>query len=376
MKHRVYIGTYTEGPLYFPQNGMSPSKGIYSAVFDPTNGQFENMQLAAAVPNPSWIAKHPTLPVLYAVSETTVPGFQGGVLNVLYADDENGKLEPLGRHDTVGQAPCHIAVDTKGGYLVASNYRNGNFSVFLLNEDGQVDGLPVIFQGNGNGPNSRRQDGPHAHSTCFDPVDNSILMLDLGSDTIYRRRFNAKTRQFETPDDLSDIKVPPGSGCRHGVFSKDASRFYVANELNCTVSVWARNENGKFIAQKTPFSFSEDESGKQTGGAICLSNSGKTLLLSTRSPGSIAFFSIDDRNEIQKRHQIKTRCSIPRFCCFSRDDRHVIVCGQDTGIIEVFSFDEANDRIALLGENLFVESPVCLVCQGPASKQSPHKTEP
>lgn len=357
MKRQFYIGTYTEGPQYFPREDALRSRGIYSVFFDTETGRFSGLRSAAETSSPSWLASHPSLPILYAIGEAAVPGFQGGALNVFRSDRKAGTLEFLGRFDTVGRSPCHIAVHPEGRFLVVSNYRSGNFAAFLLDEDGRVGDGPFLFQGEGNGPNAKRQDGPHAHFVCFDPSDRSMLMIDLGSDTIYRRRFDPDGRRFETPKGLPDLKVPPGFGCRHGVFSKDGSRFYVVNELNFSLSIFVRQESGGPLESIEMISFlKSDEESPQTGAAIDLSPSGKTLLLSARNPGSVSLFSLDDRGGVTLSHQIATTCRIPRFCRFSHDGKHVFICGQDTGAIEVFSLTDGQKT-----DSPLVESPVCMV---------------
>src|SRR5690242_495421 len=57
---RVYVGTYTRGT----------SKGIYRLDLDPRTGQLSTPVLAAETPNPSFLAAHPSKPLLYAANES------------------------------------------------------------------------------------------------------------------------------------------------------------------------------------------------------------------------------------------------------------------------------------------------------------------
>ena len=52
--------------------GLSPSEGIYSAVFDPATGAFVSGPTLAAEVGccPGWLCWHPTLPVMYTTNET------------------------------------------------------------------------------------------------------------------------------------------------------------------------------------------------------------------------------------------------------------------------------------------------------------------
>src|SRR5215203_2922220 len=56
----IYLGTYTDGA----------SRGIYRLTLDPSNARFSDPVVVAEATNPSFLAWHPTQPVLYAVSET------------------------------------------------------------------------------------------------------------------------------------------------------------------------------------------------------------------------------------------------------------------------------------------------------------------
>ena len=55
----VYIGTYTR----------RASKGIYLGHLDLATGRLESVELAGEVTNPSFLAIHPSKPLLYAVGE-------------------------------------------------------------------------------------------------------------------------------------------------------------------------------------------------------------------------------------------------------------------------------------------------------------------
>jgi 6-phosphogluconolactonase len=61
----VYFGTYT-GPK---------SKGIYVAPFDTATGTLGALRVAGETENPSFLALHPTRPLLYAVNE--VDNYEG-----------------------------------------------------------------------------------------------------------------------------------------------------------------------------------------------------------------------------------------------------------------------------------------------------------
>ena len=64
----VYIGTYTK----------RTSKGIYLCRLDTTTGKLDVVGLAAETVNPSFVARHPSRPILYSIGEIAQHGDKPG----------------------------------------------------------------------------------------------------------------------------------------------------------------------------------------------------------------------------------------------------------------------------------------------------------
>lgn len=360
---RVYIGTYTQGTLHIPHENVCESRGIYTALFDPATGVFGNLELAAATPNPSYLAKHPKHPILYGVNECFLEEFQNGGLSVFRIENEQGDLTPLGCFDSKGQAPCHLAVDPQGRFLLISNYRNGRFVRHSLDRDGIPHGEPTVFQSHGKGPNEKRQDGPHAHSTNLDPLTNNILMIDLGVDTIYVREYDESSKSFST-DNRFDLKVAPGSGCRHSAFLPDGKILYVIDELDAAINVFFRNENNSFegpVQRISTLPQEIDSNVQTTASAIVVHPSGKYLYASNRGSGIVSIFDVGKDGRLSLQYYCDAKCKTPRFCCLSPDEKYLIVCGQDSASIEAFHIDPASGQLFPNEKKLSVDSPVCVI---------------
>jgi hypothetical protein len=83
----VYFGTYT-GPK---------SRGIYVASFDGASGNLGEPRLAAETENPSFLALHPSHPLLYAVNEVDkFEGQRAGSVTAFAVDPATGDLRALG----------------------------------------------------------------------------------------------------------------------------------------------------------------------------------------------------------------------------------------------------------------------------------------
>ena len=109
----VFIGTYT---------GESGSEGIYRADFDPDSGRLELLEVAANLPNPSYLTFDPVKPVLYSVAEDAdgmVASFRMG---------EGGKLTEINRVPSGGSSTCHVAASRDGRLVFVANYGSGTVS--------------------------------------------------------------------------------------------------------------------------------------------------------------------------------------------------------------------------------------------------------
>ncbi|MFL6414419.1 MAG: lactonase family protein, partial [Bryobacteraceae bacterium] len=224
---RLYIGTYT--------NTDAHSRGIYTVTFDSRTGRFDNLGLAAESGNPSFLARHPSRPFLYAVNELA----DGAATS--FRINSKGALVPLGSSSTKGAAPCYLRVDRSGKWLFVANYQGGSIAVLPIRSDGTT-GEARITQLSGSGP-SPRQKGPHPHQVLELP-DGTILVPDLGTDTIARYRFNVSDGEL-SPAKPSGIPLAPGTGPRHLVSSADGKFLYVLGELANNVTVLRSLDSGE-----------------------------------------------------------------------------------------------------------------------------------
>ena len=124
-----------------------------------------------------------------------------------YRLDSSGQLEELSTVPTGGDHACHLALTGTGNQLLAANYGSGSVSSFEIDGDGAL-GSPIdVLSFTGSGPDEDRQDGPHPHQVL--PVDDEVLVCDLGTDRIHRLRVDA-SRRF-SPRRGAD---PPAAGLR------------------------------------------------------------------------------------------------------------------------------------------------------------------
>src|SRR5262245_43169670 len=94
-KYWVFIGTYTG-------QGSESSRGIYRCELDVRSGSLTNLQLAAEVKNPSFLALRPDGKALYAVEEVGERGERRneGAIHAYKLDDKTGELTKLNEMTT------------------------------------------------------------------------------------------------------------------------------------------------------------------------------------------------------------------------------------------------------------------------------------
>ena len=220
--------------------------------------------------SPSWIARHPHLPVLYAVAEV-----DNGRVHAWSLDDGVPVAE-LGSSETGGGEPAHLSVDSSGKFLITANYSGGNISVHRLNDDGSIGPRTQLIQHSRRGEHPRQT---QAHPHMVRVVDDGVLILDLGGDAIYQYRLGEDgTLELERI-----ISAPAGSGPRHAL--PVADRYYVTAELSGEVLVY--DSDGRFLGA-VPAS----KAGGHNQPSELASN-GRYLYVANRGPNTVSVFALD-----------------------------------------------------------------------------------
>ena len=281
---RVYIGTYTGGN----------SEGVYMLRLDMKTGQLENLGLAGAVDNPSFLALHPEKPLLYSVGQgVDANGKQRGMASALAMNLADGKLALINQEATVGEGPCHVAVDRAGRHILVANYSSGSVAALPIKEDGSLGAATDFEQHEGSSVNPKRQEGPHAHCVKLDPAGKFAFVMDLGLDKIMIYRYDDVTGKLEA-NDPPFAAVAPGAGPRHFAFHPSGKFAYVVNELGNTVTAFTYDSTaGSLEAIQTIGTLPEDFNKENTTAEICVHPSGKFVYASNRGHDSIACFAVD-----------------------------------------------------------------------------------
>jgi 6-phosphogluconolactonase len=330
----LYVGTYTDGT----------SEGIYSLKFNPETGTLDSLKLKAKLPNPSFLAISTDKKNLYAVQETAdYDSLGGGVTSFAL---NNGKLELLNSKGTGGAHPCHVAL-SGDGQIAVSNYTGGNFAVYDLTEDGSLSERQLIEHNTGDTLKLS-----HVHKSHFN--EDGLFVADLGLDALKRY---TKQPYGWIPAHQNTIDIGKGAGPRHFEFSQNRDYLYVLNELNASISVLKRDDEGSYnIIQNE-----NTNDDPKWCADIHLSSDGKFLYSSNRGKHTIVIFSVDaDNGKLTLVGTESTHGNAPRNFTLDPSGNFMLVGNQKSNNISVFKRDSEKGTLEFL-KAYDVPSPVCLV---------------
>jgi 6-phosphogluconolactonase len=362
----VYVGTYT-GPK---------SQGIYLFRLETEGPEVSQnitlvpLGLAAASPNPSFLALDPKRRLLFAVNE--VSQFEGkptGAVSAFAIDPSTGTLTFINQRPSMGAAPCHLALDESGSHLFVANYSTGSVSVLPVAADGRLGAASDVVQHSGSSVNPERQRGPHAHCVTLDRANRFVFVCDLGLDKVVAYRFDAQRGKL-TPHDPPFARVTPGSGPRHMVFRPDGRFAYVVNELRSTVTAFRYDANDGVLHEVQEVStLPEHFDGSNTGAEIDVHPSGKWLYVSNRGHNSVGLFTIDSNSgTLVYVEEQATGGSTPRHFGIDASARYLAVGNQDSDTILIGRIDAGSGRLMPSRILASAPSPVCVKFLPPLSR--------
>ena len=339
----LYVGTYS----------LRGSEGVYGLDFDPEDGALARRGALAGLDNPAFLALHPNGRWLYAVSE----GNEGAVAAIAL-QVEPGVSPLINQQSTLGSAPCHLAVDSTGEWLVTANYGSGSVVLHPIRADGSLGEAADLAQHSGSGPNAGRQEGPHAHSVTFDPSGRFAIAADLGIDRLMVYLLDREQGKL-VPH--AQVVVAPGAGPRHFAFHPSGKWAYLITELANTVVAYAWDADaGALTELQTVPTLPAEFTGVSHCADIHVHPSGRYLYGSNRGHDSLAVFGIDETTgQLEPRGHVSTGGGNPRNFALTADGRWLLVANQDTDSIVAFRVEGA--KLEAVGEPFSVPAPVCLV---------------
>ncbi|MFK4066499.1 lactonase family protein [Streptomyces sp. NPDC029674] len=340
-ERQLFLGTYTS------QDGGG--SGIGLATYDDVTGRITGTGTLTGVPDPSYLALHPSGRTLYTVNERE----KGGVTAV--ALSPAGKHEVLGTRDTGGGAPCHLSVHPGGRWLLSANYLSGSVAVHPIGTSGAL-GERTDLVTHSSPPPGPGQEGPHAHQISTAPDGRHILAVDLGNDTVYTYRLDEKAGTLRR---VSHAVLRPGAGPRHLTFHPSGRFAYLAAELDNTVVVCAYDPGTGRLTPGKPQSTGTGE-GTSYPAQILVTREGRFAFLANRGHNSITRYAIERGGaRLRLLDTVPVGGDFPRQLAFSPSQRLLFAANQKSSSVSVFEVDARNGGLRLTGKPFRSPIAVC-----------------
>lgn len=305
---------------------------------------------AADADSPSFLAAHPTLPVLYAVAEFAEQ------VRALAVDGD--ALTPLGETRSAGPATCHLAVSPDGAVLVATCWGSGEVFSYPLDAEGWIGeghrhepaddpyadaGDPPIT------PGAPRQS--RAHFALFLP-DGRLLTTDLGHDLV--RSWSVQGSELLSE---AELVLPHGSGPRHLALGADGWAHLVTEY---SVEVFTLDiADGNLTVSSACSATRRALADGDTGAHITFT--GNAVQVGIRGSNQIAVVAIGENGSLRELEEQPCGGSTPRHHLVTDgpEGRVLHVACQGSDEVVSFALDERGVPGAEIGR-VTVGSPSCL----------------
>lgn len=335
----VFVGGYTG-------DKGGEAEGIVRLRRDPASGVLTRLGVAARTPSPSFLAQHPTLPILYAVNELD----SDGTISAFTVSGE-GELTPLSVQPTGGSDPAHLSVTADGRFLLVANYSSGSVAVHPLDAEGAPGERTDLLDLVGSGPDGERQRGPHAHMVVEDRT--GILIADLGSDRVWRCRLDPVSGRLTML--APAVTAKPGTGPRHLRVAPDGTLLLVG-ELGANLS-WYKPAADGALELAGEVAASEGDGPTYPSEIVC-GRDGRFIYVANRGPNTVSTFAWDG-DEAVRVAETPAGGEWPRHMILVGD--HLYVTNQLSQSVTTFRIDPETGVPQPVGEPMAEASPTCLL---------------
>ncbi|MCX7382184.1 MAG: lactonase family protein [Alphaproteobacteria bacterium] len=338
---RLLIGTY--------------ATTIHALRLDPASGRLTQTAAVAGPENPSYLARHPKLPLLYAVSETRDATGQSGGGVTAWALDAAGVPAMLATLPSGGADPCHLRADPDGRMLAVANYTSGHITAIPLDAQGGFGTAQVIAH-QGTSVHPIRQTVPHAHHVAWlpSPTGGRFWASDLGMDVI--RPYCITPTGLER--DGADATTPPGSGARRIITHPGGGFAYALGEIDATVIRYSIGTDGRLTQHEAISMLPDGYDGPRSGAEIRISPDGRHFYGSNRGQDSIARFAIAPDGRLSALGHTPCGGAKPRHIALSRDGVWLLACNQASDRVTSFRRDAETGDLTPAAD-IAIPRPAC-----------------
>jgi len=303
---------------------------------------------------PSFVAVHPSEPVIFATSECAT----GRVVSYR-VDPSTGALDRLGETATGDAGPCHVTVDPRGAYVLVSHYTGGSVTVLPIESDGSLTAPSDRRVHAGSGPRRDRQSTAHPHSATF-VTDTLVYVPDLGADRVVVYELSrADGTLHPIPD--GTLACRPGSGPRHLDVHPTADVGYLLCELDATLSVLDLSAPRRPTIVETHATVPDDIDAADTIAAdVRVHPSGSSVFASNRGHDSIATFAcVHAPSRIERVEVTPSGGRYPRALGIHPHGDRLFACHTRSDDVVSHRLDRRTGGLSRSTPTLTIPSPSC-----------------
>ena len=341
-----FVGTYT--------NGSSKSRGVY-AISLGASGLSAPPRLVAELENASFVAIHPSRPLLYAFLKSSKRHEVGWSCCVFHRRWRK-TCQPISVQLLALPAMGQLTPQGDGWGCELHRrqlYSVSDFRRWLLGKAGS------FIQHTGNsGVNAGGRKHRAFHQ--FQSGRTQAFVADLGKDQILLYDVDPSKGTMK-PSKQAFLDLPPGGGPRHFCFHPGFEIAFSNLELTSQVAL-LRYDQQKRTLKLVKVLDTIPPQARKTGNstAECLVHpSGKFLFVSNRGHNSIAVFAVDAKSgSFQLMGNTPSVGEIPRGFGLTDDGRWLVLGNQKTGNVVTMSIDQETGKLTQVGKPVSLDAAV------------------
>lgn len=348
-KQFVFFGSY---------NWDKNKPGLYVYELDNRTGKLRKLTSVKGIVNPSYVTIAPNGKYIYAVTDSKLEN-QGSVSSFEF-NPEKGTLQFLNKQKSYGENPVYVNVHTNGKWLANVNYTEGSVAIYPLLNDGKIDSVAQNISYHEGSNATERQKESHVHSVIFSPLNDYLLMADLGADHIKMYPFNETKIQ---PLDISKstfVNSERGSGPRHLLFNKKGDVVYCIEEISGTISAYHFANNTLVPFQRIATHPESLKSGFE-GSDIHISPDNKFLYATNRGgENNIAIFKILKDGTLENIGYQSVFGKHPRIFAIDETGNFILVTNVKTQNVVVFKRNLDTGLLKKVGKKIRIKNVSCV----------------
>ena len=282
---------------------------------------------------------------VYAVQEI---GNQNEPGNVIAYKKSSKGLIYIDKKSSLGSGPCHIEISGKNRMLFISNYMNGYFTAYKINDNGTIG--KNIYN------NVIDINKSHLHCAKVFNGEQNLITVDLGIDIL--ELYDIRSTGVQK---LSEIKLEPNTEPRHITVSKN-NTIFLLTEKSCELYVLNCNQNKLNILHKTSIlPKNHIKMQNDTGAAIKLSADGRYIYTTLRGHNSISVFKYENK-KLELVQNILSYGNTPRDLEIDKTQKYIFVANQDSDEISIYSRDINTGKLNFLNKQKSL-MPTCVLSE-------------